>query len=105
MKIVLAVAAIMASTTLLAPTVASAKDSEQVSAAVSYRGLNLDAASGQEQLKKRVALAVRQMCADDAVRGVTRRSEVRACVADAAAVADQQVRQAMAARPTRLAAR
>lgn len=105
MKHVLVIAAIAASTTLLAPTVASAQDTDQLSASVSHRDLNLSIAKGHERLERRVASAVREMCADNAVRGATRQSEVRACVAAASAAADQQVRQAMADRQVKLAAR
>ena len=105
MKYVLVIAAVAASTTLLAPTVASAQESDELSTSVSHRDLNLSIAKGHERLQKRVASAVREMCADNAVRGAARQSEVRACVAAANTAAEQQVRQAMADRQVKLAAR
>ena len=105
MKVVLALAAVVASSSLLAPTVAHAQLREDLSASVAYGDLDLSTAAGQDRLKKRVAAAVRSMCADDGVREMSRRSQVSDCRANAQQAAMSQVQVAIAAREPRLAAR
>lgn len=106
MKVVLVFASLAASTSVLAPTIACAAEREQLSSSVAYDDLNLASAKGQKAFERRVALAVRSMCADDGVRGLSRRNQVKECAADARETAEREARLAItAAQGTRLAAR
>ena len=67
MKVVLALAAVVASSSLLAPTVAHAQLREDLSASVAYGDLDLSTAAGQDRLKKRVA-AIRTIQRVDGAR-------------------------------------
>ena len=95
-SLILGLAALAASTTLIAPTVARADtlDLDVVSERVSYSGLNLSSAAGQARLESRIAAKVRQVC-DDGSRDLRSRARQAECMDAARQKADRQVQLAL----------
>ena len=100
-KLVLAaMAAVMASGTLLVPTVSHAAELrsgyDQVTARVDYADLNLATEEGQVRLERRVRAAVTRMCAVGDMRDQVALDARRECEKAARESADREVRLAVA---------
>ena len=94
----LALAALAASSSLIAPTVAEAQQGgvEQFSERVSYSDLNLATDAGQQRLDQRIASAVRSLC-ETGGRDLRSRILQAECIDRARQSADRQVRLAVVA--------
>ena len=93
----IAVAALAASISIIAPTVAKADnpDREEFSVSVSYADLNLATAEGQARLEARIASKVRQLC-DSGTRDLHSLAMQAECIDQARQQVAGQVRLAVA---------
>ncbi|MFC7536767.1 UrcA family protein [Sphingomonas sp. GCM10030256] len=101
-NLILGLAAMAASTTLIAPTVARAgtPDVDLLSERVPYADLNLATAKGQVRLESRVAASLRRVC-DNGLRDARSRQLTNECIDRARQKVDGQVQLAVLTFKTR----
>jgi UrcA family protein len=95
MKTVSALAAVVAASAFVLPTVSQAEESNSV--LVSYADLNLGSDVGQQVLQRRITGAARTVCVIEDSRQLALRSATNACRSDAIAGAQPAYAAAVAA--------
>lgn len=83
MKTLSALAALIAASAIVVPTVSQAEESHSVR--VSYADLNLASLDGQDKLKGRINYAARYVCEDGSANNLTEMKGEFACRSDAVA--------------------
>ena len=96
-SLILGLAALIASASLITPTVAKADtlDRQQFADRVSYADLDLSTAAGQARLEARVAAKVRQLC-DSGTRDLRSRVMQAECIDQTRQKAEREIRLAVA---------